>query len=491
MFCKVNLISRLKKIIFSILILTISYWIQSVLRFQLIKPNLPTNTYELRSVLNSSSTIRPDGQQPCKVLKKTFDDGQSLKFCEDIFDWRSKGLIILSCDSNRHQWNTVMGPLKDSKPRGSLYVYDYKNSFLPSNHSDTNNDDDQILIYPLILKGFPTQRDFHPLGIEIAEKANDDHEDSKSLTRMFVINHRGDRSVIEVFDLSLVNSLEGSGKYDDECDWVRTISDDLIKTPNSIVSLQRNSVLISNDHYFNRRSNPFLHILETWFALPITNVIQVEFKDQDTRPLDRGIEPPSLDELERLGVTASKVINRLSFPNGISLSPNSRTLVISSSMTQTLRFYNLKNRLGSERTTENDLWLRNFEYLGSLKLNFTPDNLVFSSDRQLIVAGHPHGLSLVRYVKDHARRPLPGSWVSIVTRTDLNDETPTTLKVQDVFRDNGSFFGTSSTALIINGSSLVHQQLQKDEKSQKAHGSHQKLVVSGLYQVGLLECELY
>ncbi|CAH7689408.1 hypothetical protein PPACK8108_LOCUS24481, partial [Phakopsora pachyrhizi] len=76
-------------------------------------------------------------------------------------------MIILSCNSNRGQWNTVMGTLRNSKSHGSFYIYDYKNSFLPSNDSNTNRNDDQIIVCLLTLKVFSTQRDFCPLGIDI------------------------------------------------------------------------------------------------------------------------------------------------------------------------------------------------------------------------------------------------------------------------------------------------------------------------------------
>lgn len=28
--------------------------------------------------------------------------------CEDIVQWKEKGLAIMTCDSNRRKWNTVM-----------------------------------------------------------------------------------------------------------------------------------------------------------------------------------------------------------------------------------------------------------------------------------------------------------------------------------------------------------------------------------------------
>lgn len=28
--------------------------------------------------------------------------------CEDVVEWKERGLAILTCDSNRRKWNTVM-----------------------------------------------------------------------------------------------------------------------------------------------------------------------------------------------------------------------------------------------------------------------------------------------------------------------------------------------------------------------------------------------
>ncbi|KAJ3503227.1 hypothetical protein NMY22_g18322 [Coprinellus aureogranulatus] len=55
----------------------------------------------------------------------------ALSYCEDIAFWdlhkdlsdtHPKRLLIAGCDPNRKSWNTVMGPLRDPNPHGSLWV---------------------------------------------------------------------------------------------------------------------------------------------------------------------------------------------------------------------------------------------------------------------------------------------------------------------------------------------------------------------------------
>ena len=71
---------------------------------------------------------RGDSSTHCSPLKP---DEPAFKYCEDLSSWELYGAdgqvtehrAIISCDSGRRDWNTVMGPLKNPTPRGSLWTY--------------------------------------------------------------------------------------------------------------------------------------------------------------------------------------------------------------------------------------------------------------------------------------------------------------------------------------------------------------------------------
>ncbi|KAF8825081.1 hypothetical protein HHX47_DHR7000207 [Lentinula edodes] len=78
----------------------------------------------------------------CRKLKPLLDDADGKL---------EERRVVVSCDSGRRKWNTVMGPLLDPIPRGSLWIYS------PISGETTH----------LTLENFPAEHTFHPLGVEI------------------------------------------------------------------------------------------------------------------------------------------------------------------------------------------------------------------------------------------------------------------------------------------------------------------------------------
>lgn len=143
------------------------------------------------------------------------------QFCEHELLFEDEGFAILSCDANRPNWNTVMGPLKDPDPRGQMWMYDYTKSKTSTK---------------LELVGFPENVDFHPLGITTFSDA--------MKTSLFVINHQRTGPSIEVFTLES-SSLRKSHALQHE----RTVpASPEIKSANSLVAIDHEHLYVTNDH---------------------------------------------------------------------------------------------------------------------------------------------------------------------------------------------------------------------------------------------------
>ncbi|KAH9811993.1 hypothetical protein DFH28DRAFT_1177728 [Melampsora americana] len=379
-------------------------------------------------------------QSDCKILNYSSNQDHhesnlnELKFCEDLIHWDLAQLLIISCDGGRKDWNTVMGPLRDSSPRGQLYIY-----HLDRPLSDTLNNQIKENLYSLDLERFPIESDFHPLGIEL-------HSIDRFTARLFVVNHRGDRSVIEVFEVRLPKEDQIQVKIE----WVLTLSDRLLKTPNSIIALSSNSLLISNDHFIDRRQyglfGSLLHTIETLFRLPGGNLILFEFEDH-------GFQSTQI------------LIKNLTFPNGIILNQDRSILIISTSTPKKLLFYQLQTHL-----SHSNLSIQ-FDYLTSRQLSFGPDNLSIDEEDRLIISGHPSAPKIFLYVFNPHRFSNPPSSIAYLNlRIGLESE------VKSLFEDDGEFFMSSSTGLIIRDPNRVDQF---------------KLIATGLYQIGLLECLIF
>ncbi|EJD49653.1 hypothetical protein AURDEDRAFT_182789 [Auricularia subglabra TFB-10046 SS5] len=296
----------------------------------------------------------------CKVVKDPVND--ELRFCEDGFLWNGNKLV-LSCDPNRLNWNTVMGPLRDPNPRGALWVYDYTSS--------GNN------LYKVTLAGYPPHADFHPLGLAV-------HSDPATAKHtLFAVNHGRNASTVEVFDLAPHAPYTATYR--------RTLSHYRFVAPNAIAPTSATSFYLSQDHLFTRRLPfPFgaiLSMLETLFGLPFGQVNHVSFDASSSAP-------PQISWVGAGGVP---------FANGVALDKSGTRFAVASSSKGTVRFYArdpVTNALAHKETVQ---------------LPFGPDNIGYHGDA-LVAAGHPMFLRLLARARGHEVEV--GSWVvSIRERT--------------------------------------------------------------------------
>lgn len=365
-----------------------------------------------------------------------------MKFCEDATFWEFKDSttndvlqrnVLLSCDPGRQEWNTVMGPLLDPEPHGSLWLYN------PASSASTAE--------RITLEGYPAKHDFHPLGIEIYPSFNG------NASNLFVVNHARARTTIEQFTLSPTSPLKAS--------YVRTITSPYFISPNSIALTSPTSFYVTNDHLFTRRLPfPFAPVLptaETMLGLPLSWVGHVSLDDAS-------------GELEH---TFSKL--GVAFANGVSISPDGKVVAVAATGANAIGFYKQ-----NEAT-------KTLEHTHNVPVPFSPDNIAFTEDGDLVVAGHPHFLSLVKVAKK--KSTTTPSWVVSISRREIEAEAaPFTIKddlkapvpvsskvssvashqVRTLFQSDGAGFGSSTSGLV---DSLTG-----------------KLFVTGLYEKGLLVC---
>ncbi|KAK7454649.1 hypothetical protein VKT23_011403 [Stygiomarasmius scandens] len=378
-----------------------------------------------------------DALSSCETLK-----APDLKYCEDITFWdvhngdNTEKRLIITCDAGRKEWNTVMGPLQNPEPHGSLWVY-------------SPSEDKHVRI---VLDNYPAGHDFHPLGIEVYPSY------SGNASNMYVVNHARDRTTIEQF---VISPSSPSAKY------VRTLTSPWFIAPNALALTSPDSFYVTNDHVMTRRLSYVGHVLplaETLLTLPLSFAAHVTL---DPNPAS---ESPI--------VSHSIAAPFIPFANGVSISPSGDEVAIASTSLSQIFFY-------ERNATTNELKYKSME-----KVPFTTDNVNYDESGALIVGGHPHFPTLASVAAKKA--DVAPSWVVALTprtlgesesesRTEFDSSVPLpahqkvpppkNYEIQTLFQSNGNFFSSSSTGL-------------RDLKAGK-------LYVAGLYaDEGVLVCKV-
>lgn len=385
------------------------------------------------------------------------DINHALNFCEDATFWDlfsgagklEERRVILGCDPGRKEWNTVMGPLNNPDPHGSLWLYTPGESSQSKPKSKPQR---------LTLEGYPNGHDFHPLGLEIYPS----HAGNAS--NLFVVNHARERTVIEQFSLSPSAPAQAQ--------WVRTLTSDYFVSPNAIALTSPTSFYVTNDHLMTRRlPAPFgqvLPMVETLLGLPLGWLLHVSLEPNATSP----DSPPTVHHtFASLGIP---------FANGVALSPDGKQVAVAASSISVVYFY--------DRTIETN----ELKHTRTVPMPFSPDNIMFDDEGALIVAGHPHFPSLSALGEGQPDAIAP-SWVlSITPSVPLNPEVDAPFKpykkydtqapisssakipaiatheIETLYQSNGKGFSSSSTGLRDSTTGVLY--------------------VTGLYEEGLLVC---
>lgn len=315
----------------------------------------------------------------------------SLKYCEDAALWDyfvegegEKRLALVSCDSNRKNWNTVMGPLKDPySPGGAIYSF----------HFDANGLRGEPQYVEL--EGYPENRPFHPLGIE-AWPSKDG-----SPSYMFVVNHGAERSTIEQFQITAPH-LQGAPRLR----WVRSISSRYLIAPNSVALTSPTSFFVSNDHLMTRRLpgilGEILPMVETLLALPLGFIGHVAIINDAIQ--GAAIVRHTLPQLF------------IPFPNGIALRQDGRALAVASSSLAAVFIYHRTLPLSPESGHPGKLTLAE-----TIHVPFPPDNVRYDDSDTLLIAGHPYFPDLTSISKNTSLTGTSPSWVvELVPHSDEN-----------------------------------------------------------------------
>ena len=205
---------------------------------------------------------------------------------------------------------------------------------------------------------------------------------------------------------------------------------------NSVAALSLTSILVSNDHYFTRRGpspwNLFLPLAESVMMLPLGNVVHLDFATGEPR--------------------ASIVAKGIPFANGVALSPDRKEVAVVACSSASVRLYSLEENGGVS-----------LKFKTTIKMPFSADNIDYTHDGRLIVAGHPYFPGLIKFSKGKSDK-APSWVVEIANRTltgvtqgedDHQSPYPITKRapshanysVQTVFMSDGSVFPSSSTGL--------------------------------------------
>ncbi|KXJ89279.1 hypothetical protein Micbo1qcDRAFT_11766 [Microdochium bolleyi] len=286
-----------------------------------------------------------------------------VRSCEDVILLEDEGVAVIGCDPGRERWNTVMGIfLPGPIVSADLYIYDYK----------SRSTEDIEALKKIELVGFDKGKlDFHTLGMGLDEKTG----------TLFVANHRRDAGpAVEVFKLDTAAATATH---------LRTVEHGLIHAPNSIAVVSDTEFYVTNDHYFLIKHSRKLALLETYLAPPLGTVVHVKLAAGG-----------GSGGGGKHGDIQASVVARLPYANGIEFL-NATTIAVASTSNAAVYLYTV--------TPPNDDQAHGrqaprLSYTGTkISLPFLPDNLSVtsssSSRRTLMIAGHPHVPSTVKYAQ--------------------------------------------------------------------------------------------
>ncbi|EJD06428.1 uncharacterized protein FOMMEDRAFT_102212 [Fomitiporia mediterranea MF3/22] len=424
----------MRKYVFLAGIVAALAWRVSKIYFAFIRPELPVEYFAGK-----------DASSHCTILNSS---DNRLASCEDGTFWDFTDAaghlvdrkVIASCDPNRKNWNTVMGPLKDADPHGALFLVEF--------------DEKKETVHELKFQDYPSDHDFHPLGVQVWPSK------SGSPSNMFVVNHGRHSTTIEQFVLDPKDIAIAQ--------YVRTLSSPYFVSPNALALTSPTSFFVTNDHLMTRRLpsvlGEALPLLETFLGLPLAFVSHVSISGYGADGA-----PAIKHTIARLGTP---------FPNGVALSPDGKTLAVASSSYAWVYFFNrTQNADGSESLTQS----------ARVPVPFAPDNIHYEDDGTLLVAGHPFFPALTAIAANKTDAIAP-SWIASlsprrdgdsatrVSAFDTNAPYPASRrvsaaashKIETIYQGDGTKFAGSTTGLRDSRTGI--------------------LFVTGLYQEGLLVC---
>jgi arylesterase / paraoxonase len=255
-------------------------------------------------------------------------------------------------------------------PRGALYRYDLADP----EHRLRNLTAD-------------ASAEFHPHGVGL-------HVGADGRTVLFVVNHERGKNTVEVY------GWNGAALSHE-----KTIADPLMVSPNDIHPLDHARFFVSNDHI-----NPpgWGRTLEEYLQREISNVLYYDGS--------------------RFQVAAAGI----GLPNGVNASPDGRTLYVASTITGSIRVFDVDATAALSPK-------------GRIQIGSGVDNIDVDTDGRLWVAAHPKLLTFVRHASDPTV-PAP----SQVFRIE-----PGSGQVEEVYLEFGTSLSGASVAAVHDGRMLI------------------------------------
>ena len=364
--------------------------------------------------------------------------------------WQKHRIAILSTEPSRAVFNpfTAKGNHR-AADNGKLQLYDL----------DTGAVED------LVIKDWPKDRAFHPLGINLLETPGTANE-----AILGVANCPEGPCSIEMLRL----------QYDKETlrlkvQYVRSLEHPGITSPNAVVVLSENEVLFTNSFGVSPRTSKLLHTIEQSLSLP-------------------GGSGKLLTNSEGK-ITCKSLISKIPLANGLALSSDRKVLAVASTMGQYVSIYGVDDAAGGIMSSQH------LKHRKDVPVGFLVDNLHFverrhdedpfgdaservETDYTLLCAGHPSALEfLATAAKPLDESKAPSRVVKISVPHSVKGPpgigsaarelfTKRGKEVETLFESKGDFFATSSTATAFE---------TKEGK--------QAMLVCGLWEKGLLVCE--
>jgi arylesterase / paraoxonase len=188
--------------------------------------------------------------------------------------------------------------------------------------------------------------DFLPHGISL-------YIGEDGMRRLFVINHGKDEQSVDIFDVTPLGLLK-----------VKSVSGELLRTPNDLVAVSPEAFYFSNDHRY--------------------------LQDDAMRPFEDFLGLPLTDAGYFDGENFTVAIENVAGANGINVSADGSTLYLSAARGSVVYVYDRGIESGD------------LTYRQSIDLPGLPDNIELLDDGNLLVALHSKVLTMLAHFGDEA-----------------------------------------------------------------------------------------
>ena len=240
-----------------------------------------------------------------------------------------------------------------------------------------------------LTKDFP--RDFYPHGLGLLTAPD-------RPARLFVVNHHPAGPCVEIFD-----------DAGDRLVHVRTITGPELISPNDLIPVGPEEFYVTNDH---GSSGSWGRALEDYLQLSRANLLYYD------------------------GTSFREAAGGFSYPNGVNVSPDGRTLYLAETLGRKLRIFDRDISSGG-------LTLRR-----TLELDTGLDNLDVAENGEVYIGAHPRMLTFTKYAADPER--LSPAQVLRVSPTPSGD-----FRVEEIYLQDGRDLSGSSVAVFFQDRLLI------------------------------------